>query len=50
MVINKFAQMALENHENRNYLENLLSEEYGSPVQIKVEFQSKEDFFAGMLG
>jgi hypothetical protein len=26
-VINKFAQMALENHENRDYLEKLLSEE-----------------------
>jgi hypothetical protein len=44
MVINKFAQMAFENHENRDYIERLLSEEYGSSVQIKVEFQSKEDF------
>ncbi|AHB41830.1 DNA polymerase III, gamma and tau subunit [candidate division SR1 bacterium RAAC1_SR1_1] len=50
MVINKFAQMALESHENRNYIEKLLSEEHGSPIQIKVEFQSKEDFFSGMLG
>jgi len=49
-VINKFAQMALENHENRDYLERLLSEENWSNLQIKVEFQSKEDFFAGMLG
>lgn len=50
MVINKFAHTALENHENRDYLEKLLSEENGSPVQIKVEFQSKEDFFNGILG
>jgi len=50
MVINKFAQMALENHENRDYLEKLLSEESWSPIQIKVQFQSKEDFFNGMLG
>lgn len=50
MVINKFAQLALENHENRDYLEKLLSEEHGSPVQINVGFQSKEDLFAGMLG
>lgn len=50
MVINKFAQMAFDNHENRDYIERLLSEEHGSPVQIKVEFQSKEDFFSGMLG
>ncbi len=49
-VINKFAQMALENHENRDYLEKLLSEENWSPVQIKVAFQSKEDLFAGMIG
>ncbi|MDD3262240.1 MAG: DNA polymerase III subunit gamma/tau [Candidatus Absconditabacteria bacterium] len=49
-IINKFAQMALENHENRDYLEKLLSEEYGSPLQIKIEFQSKEDLFAGMIG
>jgi hypothetical protein len=42
--------MALENHENRDYLERLLSEENWSNLQIKVEFQSKEDFFAGMLG
>lgn len=50
MVINKFAQMAFENHDNRDYIEKLLSEEYGSPLQIKIEFQSKEDFFSGMLG
>jgi DNA polymerase III gamma/tau subunit len=49
MVINKFAQMALESHENRDYIEQLLSQQYGSPLQIKVQFQSKEDFFAGML-
>ncbi len=50
MVINKFAQMALENHENRDYIERLLSQEYGSSVQVKVNFQSKEDLFNGMFG
>lgn len=49
MVINKFAEMALEKHENRSYLEKILSEEYGSAVQIRIEFQSKEDFFADTL-
>jgi hypothetical protein len=42
--------MALENSENKNHIERLLSEENWSPLQISVNFQSKEDFFSGMLG
>ncbi len=48
-IINMFAKTAIESHENRDYIEKILSEEHGSQVHIEVKFQSKEDYFANMI-
>lgn len=50
IVINKFTQAAIEKQENKQYLEDILSQILGKQTFIHVHFQNKDEFFGEGLG
>lgn len=49
IVINKMAEVLLWKEDTKKMLENNLAEITGDKLAIEIEFQSKEDYFAGQL-